>query len=212
LSRRLLVVAGLIATLLIGAGVYTTLWLIEQPTPPTTTAQPIVPPVTGAADSTVAEDPEAVEAAPGMLSIRLYVLDASGTSFATENHEIPADATLQEQSREVIQLLMEQSAAFPADIELRDVFITSQGVAFVDFSQELVQNHPGGSSAEELTVFGLSNTLLANFPPIKLVRILVEGREIQSLAGHLDLTVPYGRAPAYLNPESERSELPNETN
>ena len=133
-------------------------------------------------------------------------------SLDVEEHEVPADASLQEQSREVVRLLMERSAAFPAEIELRDVFITSQGVAFVDFSEELVQNHPGGSSAEELTVFGLSNTLLANFPPIKLVRILVEGREIQSLAGHLDLTVPYGRAPAYLNPESERSELPNETN
>ena len=75
-------------------------------------------------------------------------------------------------------------------------------------TRELVQNHPGGSSAEELTVFSLSNTLIANFPAIKTVKILVEGREIQSIAGHLDLTIPYGRAPAYLQPPSERLDAP----
>jgi hypothetical protein len=56
----------------------------------------------------------------------------------------------------------------------------------------------------------LSQTLVANFPAIKTVRILVEGREIQTLAGHLDLTVPYGRAPQYLQPPSERAEIQNE--
>ena len=80
-----------------------------------------------------------------------------------------------------------------------------QGVAYVDFSRELTQNHPGGSSAEELTVYSLSNTLIANFPAIKMVRILVEGREIPSIAGHLDLTLPYGRGPEYLKPASERT-------
>jgi hypothetical protein len=88
--------------------------------------------------------------------------------------------------------------------------VTSHGVAFLDLSKELVSNHPGGSSAEELTVFSLSQTLVANFPAIKTVRILVEGREIQTLAGHLDLTVPYGRAPRYLQPASERAENQNE--
>jgi hypothetical protein len=83
-------------------------------------------------------------------------------------------------------------------------------VAYLDLSQEVVSNHPGGSSAEELTVFSFSQTLLANFPAIKTVNILVEGREVQTLAGHLDLTIPYGRAPSYLQPQSERAEVQNE--
>jgi hypothetical protein len=45
---------------------------------------------------------------------------------------------------------------------------------------------------------------------VKTVKILVEGREIQTLAGHLDLTIPYGPAPAYLRPPSERTESQNE--
>ena len=122
----------------------------------------------------------------------------------------PLEASLQRQAKQVVQLLVRRSASFPRGVELREVFITSQGVAYVDFSSELVQNHPGGSSAEELTVYSLSNTLIANFPAIKMVKILVEGREIPSIAGHLDLTIPYGRGPDYLNPASERAESRNE--
>ena len=70
--------------------------------------------------------------------------------------------------------------------------------AFVDFSQELISNHVGGTSAEELTVYSLSNTLIANFPAVKSVQFLVEGREVTTLAGHLDLTIPYGRGPRRL--------------
>jgi spore germination protein GerM len=83
-------------------------------------------------------------------------------------------------------------------VQLRDLFITPQGLAFVDLSQELISNHPGGTCAEELTVYSLANTLVANFPAVKGVQILVEGREIQSLAGHLDLSKPYGRGPQRL--------------
>ncbi len=212
MSGKLVATAALVAVVLIGGAVFATFWLLGQPVPLAGSSETMAG--SSATLPTVGEDPgeEPAELTPGLTRVRLYVLDASGTSLTTETEEIPSDATLQQQSRDVIRLLIRRSAAFPPELELRDVFITSQGVAYVDFSQELVENHPGGSSAEELTVYGLSNTLLANFPTIKLVRILVEGREIQSIAGHLDLTVPYGRAPNYLNPPSERSELPNDTN
>ncbi len=109
-----------------------------------------------------------------------------------------------------MRLLLRRSSAIPRGVSLRELFVTSQGVAYLDLSQELVSNHPGGSSAEELTVFSLSQTLIANFPAVKTVKILVEGREIQTLAGHLDLTIPTAPRPVYLQPESERAEKPNE--
>jgi len=63
----------------------------------------------------------------------------------------------------------------------------SEGVAVVDFSREFVQGHPGGSLSELLTLYGLVDTLAENFPFIRGVRILVEGEEVETIKGHVDL-------------------------
>jgi hypothetical protein len=41
-----------------------------------------------------------------------------------------------------------------------------------------------------MTVYSVVNSLTTNFPQIKRVQILVEGKEIESIAGHLSLTKP----------------------
>jgi hypothetical protein len=64
------------------------------------------------------------------------------------------------------------------------------GTAVIDFSRDLVSSHPGGSSSELLTVYGLANSLAANFPHIRQVRILVDGEPVESLKGHVDLSRP----------------------
>jgi hypothetical protein len=205
-TRKHVALAAIVAVLMITGAVYATFWLLEQPVPQTTDAETAA---AGEAErvaiqgSSATDDPKS---SGGTIGIKLYVLGGSGQRLETVDDEIPLGASLQRQAKEVVELLVGRSASFPRGVELREVFITSQGVAYVDFSSELVQNHPGGSSAEELTVYSLSNTLIANFPAIKTVKILVEGREIPSLAGHLDLTISYGRAPDYLRPASENSE------
>ena len=136
---------------------------------------------------------EEPEAADGRIQVTLFVMNSSGRGLVPVTHEIPLEPNLQDQAKEVVRVLLQRSGTFPRGVQLRDLFITSQGMAFVDLSQDVVSKHPGGSSAEELTVYSLSNTLITNFPAIQLVKILVEGREIQTLAGHLDLTLPYGR-------------------
>jgi spore germination protein GerM len=212
LTRKHVTIAAIVAVLMIAGVVYATFWLLEQPVPQTTAAQTQA---AGEAERVAIEstdDAAEPESAGGTIAIKLYVLASSGQSLETDDQEIALGASVQQQAKEVVTLLVQRSASFPDGVALREVFITSQGVAYVDFSNELVQNHPGGSSAEELTVYGLSNTLIANFPSIKMVKILVEGREIPSLAGHLDLTLSYGRAPEYLRPASELSEARPESN
>lgn len=59
----------------------------------------------------------------------------------------------------------------------------------VDFSEEIIKNHWGGSSGEILTVYSIVNTL-TQFEDIKKVEILVEGKEVETLVGHMDLSVP----------------------
>ena len=205
MSRKAVLLWATTAVTMTVAAVYATISLLAEPELEPAAASEAT------TNRTEAAAPEASEPVPvaGSIQIKLYVPAGSGQSLATEDQEIQLDDSVQKQVRQVVELLVRRSASFPSGVEVRDVFITSQGVAYVDFSPELVQDHPGGTSAEELTVFGLSHTLVVNFPVIKTVKILVEGREIQTIAGHLDLTIPYGRAPDYLRPESERSESPN---
>ncbi len=138
------------------------------------------------------------------IRVTLYLLSNTGRTLATEEREIPFADSLQKQAKQVIQQLLDRgtSSPFPEGVSLRELFITPQGLAFVDLSQELITNHPGGTCAEELTIYSLANTLITNFPAVKRVRILVEGREIQSLAGHLDLSKSFGRGPEWLEQTS----------
>ena len=68
-------------------------------------------------------------------------------------------------------------------------------MAKVSFSKAFTADHPGGSSAEIMTVYSIVNSLTTNFPQIKRVQILVEGKEIESIAGHLSLMKPISSKP-----------------
>jgi len=57
----------------------------------------------------------------------------------------------------------------------------------VDFSQELVTGHPGGSAAETATLTAILRTVALNFPRTRNCVVLVEGEQVETLAGHLDL-------------------------
>ncbi|MGH9320170.1 MAG: GerMN domain-containing protein [Vicinamibacteria bacterium] len=209
-SRTVLVAAG-VAIALIALAVWGTMWILRQPLEsPEERAVSEASEDEGLPGSEGATGETAPSAESGRVQVKLYVLGGSGRELGIETEEIPYSPSLQQQAKEVVRLLLRRSGAIPRGVQLRELFITSQGVAYVDLSQELVTNHPGGSSAEELTVFSLSQTLIANFPVVQRAKILVEGREIQTLAGHLDLTIPYGRAPQYLQPEAERVEKQNE--
>jgi germination protein M len=211
-TKNILAAAG-VAVVLIGVAVWGTMWILGQPLPEgaADAEAPVTPGLGDVPPGAVSEPPSSTESVPaGRIQIKLYVLSSSGRELATETEEILYSPSIQQQAKEVVRLLLRRSGTIPRGVSLRELFITSQGVAYLDLSRELVSNHTGGSSGEELTVFSLSQTLIANFPAVKTVKILVEGREIQTLAGHMDLTIPYGRAPQYLQPPSERTEKQNE--
>jgi spore germination protein GerM len=77
-----------------------------------------------------------------------------------------------------------------AEVKIREVFIDDQGTAYVDFSEALSRTHPGGPWAEMLTLRSIMQTLVANVPELKRVQILIEGREVETLAGHMDIRRP----------------------
>ncbi len=115
-----------------------------------------------------------------------------------EVREIPdlgAESNPDSRASRVVQELIKGPArgsvlcpTLPRGTCLKSVKIVDN-VAYVDFSEELMENHWGGSRAEELTVYSIVNTL-TDVPGIKEVQILIEGLVSSTIAGHIILDEP----------------------
>ncbi|MFP4467088.1 MAG: GerMN domain-containing protein [Candidatus Goldiibacteriota bacterium] len=81
----------------------------------------------------------------------------------------------------------EPGANGPVEEKLRDVYITDEGICYIDFSDEVIKEYPGGTTGEYLTVYSFVNSVTYNFPGVKGVVILIGGEERDSFAGHLDI-------------------------
>jgi spore germination protein GerM len=96
-------------------------------------------------------------------------------------------------SKQVLNTLL----AGPVDAELRTLppdavllafYILPDGTAIADFSEALATSTPSGIESEQLAVNSMARTLEANVPQVQRLKILIHGQEVETLAGHLDLT------------------------
>ena len=100
----------------------------------------------------------------------------------------PARAALQELIQGELPAGCERP--LPKGTSIRGIRV-SEGTAIVDFSEELVSEFPGGSENEAVTLYAIVNTL-TSLPTVDRVQILVEGKPISSIGGHLDASQPLG--------------------
>jgi spore germination protein GerM len=145
-----------------------------------------------------AEEPGAVvAAASNARKIRarlLYVAEDGVRLLPVEQEVVYGEGTI-EQAKRIIEAQVAQPkpplvSAIPAGTKLKTVFVTGKGEAFVDLSAELRSNQPGGTTNEILTTYTIVNALTLNLPAITSVQILIDGKEVETLAGHLDLRRP----------------------
>jgi len=107
---------------------------------------------------------------------------------------IPLPAGRQERAEELLRALLsvylDKSSPHTLDpsSEVRDVYLVDPGLAVIDLNAAFADGHRSGVLIEELTVASLVETLSANIPGVTRAKILVDGRERDTLAGHLDLT------------------------
>jgi len=80
--------------------------------------------------------------------------------------------------------------SMPKDAKVQDLFITEQGTAFINFSNAIAANHPGGVMNELATIYSVVDSITYNLPEIKEVKILIGGVEKETLAGHCLLLLP----------------------
>jgi spore germination protein GerM len=140
--------------------------------------------------------PPAATAAPGRkIKARLFYVSDDGMRLTSMERDIAYGESAADQAREIVAAQVAAVteplvSAVPRGTQLRALFITDKGEAFVDLSREVVTAHPGGSINELLTVYTFVNALTANLPAITSVQLLVDGKEVDTLAGHVDLRRP----------------------
>lgn len=128
--------------------------------------------------------------------ITLFFLSEDDALLHAEEREIPATSSVVEAARRAINELLQGSqegliSPFPSQVQLRELFISEEGIAYVDFSREISEAQPYGATSEMLAIYSIVNTLTYNFKEIKKVFLLVEGRERETLSGHVDLSRPF---------------------
>ena len=87
---------------------------------------------------------------------------------------------------EVFETLIRESGVFPKGARLLGATIRD-GMLQLNFSPELTQNFEGGSDDEAALVNAITSTA-GSFPNIERVQILVDGKPVESLGGHIDLS------------------------
>ena len=129
--------------------------------------------------------------------VTLFLGDPATGALVKKTCEIQKQPTLLAEITQTVALLIQpeaetRNAAFPEGTQLLNAFVTGSGV-YLNMNRNLQDRHVGGLDAELATVTALVNTMLLNFKEITYVQILVEGAEIETLAGHVDCRKPFSK-------------------
>jgi spore germination protein GerM len=179
-----IVALSLITAAAVGAGTWATVRYLNRPAPrPQASAAP------------------QAEAARRIKATLFYV-SADGLRLIASERDVVYAESAAAQARQIVEALLEPApeglvSAIPPGTALRRLFVGERGDAYVDFNGSLRTNHPGGSASELLTVYAIVSALTVNLPAITSVQILIEGHEVDTLAGHVDLRRPLPNAPQW---------------
>ena len=110
--------------------------------------------------------------------------------------ELPLSSDPVLRSKQILNTLLAgpvdpEARTLPPDAALLAFYILPDGTAIADFSEALANSIPSGIESEQLAVDSITRTLAANIPQAKQLKILIHGQEVDTLAGHLDLTQPF---------------------
>ena len=123
-------------------------------------------------------------------NVKLYFSTSDAMYLDTEDRTVKGRNIYLETVNALIKgpITSDLVKTIPDDVEVLNISKNNDTIQ-VDFSEEIITNHWGGSSGEILTVYSIVNTL-TQFEGIKRVEVLVEGKEVETLVGHMDLSVP----------------------
>ena len=127
--------------------------------------------------------------------VHLYFSDLNNSFLTSEQRVILQPPDTAGFARAIVEALIKGPQkgllrTLPPGTELNALYITPDDVCYVDLSEAVRKNHPGGSNSELLTIYSVVNSLILNVPEIERVKILISGYETSTLSGHIDLQYP----------------------
>lgn len=133
-------------------------------------------------------------------AVTLYLADDNDGMLHRRSANIALPQEPTERAREVVRAVisayLEKGSKHPlatgADVDA--VFLVKPNIAVVDTNAEFAEGHRSGIMVEQLTVASIARSLAENVPNVGRVKILVQGKERETLAGHADLTTFYDLA------------------
>jgi Sporulation and spore germination len=135
-----------------------------------------------------------VSASDPRVKARLFWASGNGDgTLADSSVELPLSSDPVLRSKQVLNTLL----AGPVDAELRTLppdavllafYVLPNGTGVADFSEALATAVPSGIQSEQMAVDSITRTLEANVQQVQRLKILIHGQEVETLAGHLDLT------------------------
>ena len=142
--------------------------------------RPLAPPVAGPREHVV-----------------LFVAHDEDGTLRAESSQIPMPSGRQQRAEELLRALLSiyldknSPHQLGAGSEIRSVYLVDPGVAVIDVNSAFADTHRSGVLVEQLTVASLIQTIAVNTPNLLRIKILVDGKERDTLAGHADLTSYY---------------------
>jgi Sporulation and spore germination len=179
IPRHLYIAVSLLLLAALGMGVYA--WHMRGRAAATPVvsreAQPVVAPMAGPTER-----------------VTLFVAYDDIGILRPQSAQIPLPSVRQQRAEELLRALvalyLDKSSPhpLPPGSDIRSVYLVDPGLAVIDINAAFSDGHRSGVLSEELTVASLIQTLAANISGLTRVKILVEGKQRETLAGHADLS------------------------
>jgi len=147
-------------------------------------------------DKPVAEENKSTERQKKTLQVKIYYPDDAGMSLIPVTRQIKITKD-EDKYFEVCKLLTEKpkeknlTKIFPNHAKINGALLKRDTV-FVNFDGSITENFVGGSTGEEMLINSFVQSL-TEFPEVKQVKFLINGHDVETLSGHMDLSVPIKR-------------------
>jgi hypothetical protein len=138
--------------------------------------------------------PVVAPAAGATERVTLFIAHDDLGILRAQSAQVPMPSVRQQRAEEVLRALITlyldkaSPHPLPPGSDIRSVYLVDPGLAVIDVNAAFADGHRSGVNTEELTIASLIQTLSANVPGILRVKILVEGKQRETLAGHVDLS------------------------
>lgn len=149
--------------------------------------------------ATVPKPADPAKPAQDMVAVKVYFGTHDAKYVVAEISMLRNDALLMQRAMEALAAGPKNAdlvPVIPKATKVRSVAVKDR-TAYVDFSEEIAKRGFGGSATEILAVGAIVNTL-TEFPDVEKVQILVEGKRVSTLFGHLDVYDPLSRSPGII--------------